>query len=487
MGQASKHIAVRLWISFISGSLIALLVLPLPARSMGPDFMVIPALLFIAISYWATGFVLKRMGLRQLNLLMNEAAVWERAGMAREARNALFQAESTLDSFFFSPFSRKNPAEKLLAQIARFQLTQAYPESSSEIVVGSYLRLFPSDREAAVKWLERVLAGRSITKQSHDIASRIGSAHGDDFDIQGMLARFYVSEDCLDFTALTTFRYLIESRKKMGDDLLLGIVDLFLSHRRADKLALEAYIMGHAKGRGGERLLEGIAACRHVILPTPLTQPLLDMADAVLEGTSPRQQAAMMARFIPENNGGEAAPKVREKRMPRISLRAMAKKGWILSAESTGKLFSLILVAGSRTRSLLSSRSVRKAFKWGALGVFGLCVGWLAVTTVLHLAEGLKPLPQIAEPETIQIGDPFTLQVAAYLKADDARRYVDQLKDNGLDAYLVQATANNRVWFQVRVSHFKTKADARSMGETLKKRKLIDDFYVTNYTRTDMQ
>lgn len=486
IGQASKHIAVRLWLSLISGSLIALLVLPLLARSMGPDFMAIPALLFMATSYWATGFVLKRMGLRQLNLLMNEAAVWERAGMNREAQNALSQAESTLDSFLFSPFSRKKPAKKLLAQIARFQLTQAYPESSSETVVGSYLRLFPSDREAAVKWLERVLSGRSLTKQSHDVASRIGSAHGDDFDIQRMLARFYVYEDCLDFTALTTFRYLIESRKKLEDDLLFGIVDLFLSHQRADKVALEAYIMGHAKGRINERLLEGIAACRHVILPTPLTQPLLDVADTILEGTSPQQLKALAARFMPESNDGRSVPKVREKWTPRISIGAMIKKGWIWSAESMDKLFSLILVAGSRTRSLLSSRSVRKTFKWGTLGVFGLCVGWLAVTTVLHLTEGLEPVPQIAEPETIQISDPFTLQVAAYLKEDDAHRYVDQLKDNGLDAYLVQNTGNNRVWFQVRVSHFKTKADARSMGETLKKRRLIDDFYVTNYNRADM-
>ncbi|MEJ2039474.1 MAG: SPOR domain-containing protein, partial [Desulfosarcinaceae bacterium] len=78
--------------------------------------------------------------------------------------------------------------------------------------------------------------------------------------------------------------------------------------------------------------------------------------------------------------------------------------------------------------------------------------------------------------------DPFTIQVAAYLKMEDARHFVARLKDNGLDAFWNEATSAHRKWFQVKVSHFATKAAAQAYAEQLKAKGLIDDFYVANYT-----
>ncbi len=68
----------------------------------------------------------------------------------------------------------------------------------------------------------------------------------------------------------------------------------------------------------------------------------------------------------------------------------------------------------------------------------------------------------------------------------DARRYVDQLKGQELDAYWTRASGSNKTWYQVRISHFKTKAEARTVGEDLKTRQLIGDYYVANYKRPDV-
>ena len=114
----------------------------------------------------------------------------------------------TLQFLFFPVLSRKVPAKQLLAQLARFQLSQSQSEPSSDALVGTYLRQFPRDREAAVKWLEGVLAGRSITEQSYDIAANIGATHIEDIPIQQMLAQFYIAEGCCDFAALKTFRQI---------------------------------------------------------------------------------------------------------------------------------------------------------------------------------------------------------------------------------------------------------------------------------------
>jgi cell division protein FtsN len=124
--------------------------------------------------------------------------------------------------------------------------------------------------------------------------------------------------------------------------------------------------------------------------------------------------------------------------------------------------------------------------KWSAMGLFMIGVGWLVINTAIHFAVTFKTVEK--EPVTVvaPVTDPFTLQVAAYLNETDARRYVDQLKGQGLDAYWTRASGSNKTWYQVRVSHFKTKAEARTVGEDLKTRQLIGDYYVANYKRPDV-
>ena len=65
------------------------------------------------------------------------------------------------------------------------------------------------DRDAAVKWLESVLAGRESNAQMQDIASRIGAVHSEDMVVQRMLARIYLEERRSDFAALKTYRLLV--------------------------------------------------------------------------------------------------------------------------------------------------------------------------------------------------------------------------------------------------------------------------------------
>ncbi|MBR9979519.1 MAG: SPOR domain-containing protein, partial [Desulfatitalea sp.] len=45
-----------------------------------------------------------------------------------------------------------------------------------------------------------------------------------------------------------------------------------------------------------------------------------------------------------------------------------------------------------------------------------------------------------------------------------------------------KAASGSRTWYQVKVSHFPTRDQARQYGEQLKTKGLIDDFYVANFT-----
>jgi hypothetical protein len=486
MGQAFKHLAVRLWTSLLMGSLAALVVLPPLAGAMGPGWMIMPAFVLIAMAYWLVGIAFAGLGRRRLDRLIGEATVWERAGMAREARQALSRAEATVDSYYFSPLSRKIPASRLLAQLARFQLSQSLPESSSDAVIGAYLRYFPRDREAAIKWLEGVLAGRPVTHQTHDIAAGIGAAHVDDLAVQRMLAQFYLAEGCCDFAALKTYRQLVDGEESLPEGVLGDIIDLFLAQQRADHLALKVYVKGHQGGRSDTRLVEGIAACCDLVHPTLLTLPLLEKAETILDGLGPSARREMASAFLPEIGDRDRLHSRSKQRIMRPSIGPTLRKAWAALGTLIERTAAATALVVRRAQSLLSSRQAKTTIKWAAMGLFGVAVGWLVISTTLQLANDFKPVETIPEPVVVPVTDPFTLQVAAYLKEDDARRYVTELKKQGLDAYWTRASGNNKTWYQVRIAHFKTKAEARSVGEDLKTRHLIGDYYVANYKRPDV-
>ena len=73
---------------------------------------------------------------------------------------------------------------------------------------------------------------------------------------------------------------------------------------------------------------------------------------------------------------------------------------------------------------------------------------------------------------------PFTLQVAAYLKPEHAENYLEELRKQAIDAYVVKAHSNDKTWYQVRIAHFPDKAEALAYGSDLKSKGLIEDFYV---------
>jgi hypothetical protein len=486
MGHLFKHLAVRLWTTMALGSLASLVVLPPVAGSLGPGWMIVPCLGLFAIVFWLSGLIFATLGRRRLARLLKEVSVWDRAGMTREAGQALARAADTVDSFFFSPLNRRIPAARLLAKMAHFQLAQAGPDPSSDAIVGAYLRHFPRDRVAAVKWLDGVLAGRALTAKSHDIAARIGAAHSEDIEIQRMLAQFYLDERRTDFTALQAYRHLLDAGAALPDAMLNDMADLFLTQPRCDGLALGVYLAAVERDGNRQQLLPAIAACCRLIHPSPVTLPLLARADEVLAGIDPVRRKRMALAFLPDidemdNRRRPKGPRVTWSMQISQAMRASAGYGQAAMAGVAG-------LGGRLRRQLaaLTNRRAKSMLKWTAMGLLMAGLAWLAINTALHLKSGVNTVAPAPEPVAAPVTDPFTLQVAAYLKESDAQRFVDQLNGQGLDAYWTRASGANKTWYQVRISHFKTKAEARAFGEQLKKRQQIGDYYVANYKPPDV-
>ncbi len=482
MGLFFKHTAVRLWTALVLGSLATLVALPPLAGSLGPAWMIGPAVGLLVVAYWLVGITFAFVGRRRFDRLLEEARVWERAGMEREARQTLSRAEAIVDSFLFSPFSRRRPAGRLLASQARFRMAQGQAHVSSDAVVAAYLRQAPQDREAAVQWLADISADGDATASTHDIAVRIGRAHPDDPVVQQRLAHFYISQRRCDFAALQTYAQVVDTGLPLPEGLIDDLAEIFLSERRTDRLALKVFLRAHQGGLTGNRLFAGIAACCRDIPAGPVTCDLLQSGRRLLNHMNLSQRAELANDYLPDAADAIQQGKHRFRPTRRLHIAPLLRRGF---SALTG-IGAAAAVRMARLRKFFTSPQGRSRLKWAGITLSLIAVGWMAVSTAIYLAATFKTVEPVTSVETQTITDPFTLQVAAYLKETDARRYVEQLISHGLDAYWTRAVGTNKTWYQVRISHFATKAQAREVGEDLKTRRLIGDYYIANYKRPDV-
>ncbi|NNG01801.1 MAG: SPOR domain-containing protein [Desulfobacteraceae bacterium] len=485
MIHSFRHLSVRLWLTVGLGGIASLWLLPAWQMAFGIQSAVLPAIVIIAISFWLVGVAFNRIGQGVIHRTISEAAVWERAGMAAEAKDAYRKAVAVFESFLFSPLARKRQSRNLMSRLARFYSARAEKEPESDDVVMAYLSVYPMDKVVAESWLESLVHRRKASRIHHELAARIGEYHPNSVKIQYYLSRFFLDSGRVDFPALQAYRFFFSSKVKTVQTMLFDLSSLLLSEGRTDQWALSIYLRT-VKQHGNEPgFLRIIAASAHFLQSTEQTQPLLAAAAEITRDMPPEEIAAAVRQYSPPN----ARTPVRQKESAVLTsvhhlrdLDKLGKRAMGAAGRSFDRFTALSVAMG---RGIGRSKYSLPVLKW-ALGA-GLALGvvFLIVNTVSHVAtsksvtQAPEPVPEMAPP--VPTTDQFTIQVAAYFKQADAQRFVDQLKTHQLDAYWKAAESAQKKWYQVRVSHFATKQAARQYGNKLKSSGVIDDFYVANY------
>jgi len=484
-----RHISLRIWATVLLGGLISLWILPVFHPHTGLDWSLVPALVIMIVVFMAVGWFSNRLGLSAVERLIREATTWERVGAYRGAEEVFSKATAVLDSFLLSPLVKRKESAKLAARLARFYLARADKNHSSETFIIAYLKSHPEDEEVAENWLQQVESHGGLKTDHYELAFRIGNAQPENTIIQHLLARFYLSEGRTDFPALQTYRQVLTSQKHgglrgesdTGVDIVKDLATLFLRDGRADEWALRIYLQAFRLSTERHKLLRGIAACVHWTHETERTTHLLQQARKLLVSLDEMQLKKLRAGFNPPGL---------EPTEQKIS--AQLKVGitlWKVVRQIGNSLFNLIISAvfeltGS-ARDLINlikrSRRSKLILEWTMIIVLAIGVITLMVNTTSHLIRTKRALYEKEKTAEIVVTDPFTLQVAAYLKPQDAERYVKYLKTKKLDAFWIKRRGERKVLYQVRVSHFATKESARAYGKSLKAQGIIDDFYVANY------
>ena len=474
-----RHISIRIWIAVLLGGIVSLLVLPMLQLRFGLENNFWLAAVILLFFFWATGWVLNRWALSNANYLMAEAGSFERDGMYHEAERSFQKAVSIFDSFMVSPPVRRKKAGDLGARLARFYLARSRRDHSSEDFLVTYLKSNPQDGAVAEHWLNQISGGGGLKEEHQELAARIGDAQPQNQFIQSTLARFYLLLERTDFSALQTYRRVWESDQSTAAGFINDLARLFVKEKRADEWALKIYLQALAGNADRSGCLSGLAACVRWTPATERNRHLLQSARNYLKDFDADALEHMRSGFHPPVPI-KPPRKTRKKIEPMAILAGTARALYRYPRAIVRWIFYRIKAAA---KIIQHSRKVRRVLTGILLFGLAIGIGALVINTVSHLTVKEAPIDQAAAPVVEVTPDPFTLQVAAYLKPEYAKQFVQQLKKRGLDAYWSEAVSGEKRWYQVRVSHFATKQAARDYGEKLKADGIIDDFYVANYRR----
>lgn len=498
LAHALKHLAMRLWLTALLGGLGSLALVPLLQALMGLTWVFLPVILFLLLVFMGIGWGMNAWAGLAIERRRTEGAIWERAGMRREATQRYQSLMGVVDSFLLSPGRRRQALASLLPKMTHFYLDKESGGPVAQRLLRAHLYAQPGDAEAAARWLRGQLDLEEAPPWAHDLAQRIGEALPEADEVTLLLVRFYLANGRSDHAAISLYRRFWEQTPEFRNAKAVALAQLLTLENRRDLWALDVYLTAWTQGAPQAKLRPEIQRCLTALAPTDKNSALLERArdlvgrdrlssEEPLPVSTPLDDSEAyisedaFATFRDEGPEEEAAAFVY--RQPRSRRRPGALSAWAASVIQ-GMRRSLADVAprmGRLGRQVF--QQLRKP--WGkalGLGVLALALMVLVTNTVQHLRSSPPPPTPVAPPAAAPaVTDPFTIQVAAYLKAEDAKAYATQLKAKGLDAYSTEAVGAKRNWYQVRIDHFADKAAARKFGEALKAKGLINDFYVANY------
>jgi hypothetical protein len=482
-----RHNAVCLWLTLLVGGMGGLWVLPALQPVVGIDLMPLVAAGGLAAMFLFIAWAVNRAGLRRVGHLMRSADVAEREGLSVEAEAAFREALAALDGFWLAPAARRQVLTRLAGRLARFYLARTRLDPAAEDFVTRYLSARPEDEEVAEQWVRQAEGRGGLREEHQELAARLGSAHPRNAAIQEAQARLFLMLERTDYPALRSYRRVCDAQGRAPDEFCEGLARLLKKDGRSDEWAQRIY--SRARGEGPATDLPAVPRPREADrFPADLSEAV--ESDAGLPAEEEAEPEAAFRMSAAADASDEEGPDDREsllagRRQVRPHLRRLAQAAGSTAKAALERLFRLGRGTGRAARFAFQVRGVRYAL--GVLLVAGVAGGglWLGIDALDRFDRGpsVPTGPETSAPAAAAATDPFTLQVAAYLKQEYAIKLVEELKRKGLDAYWTETSSGGKLWYQVRISHFPDQQSAREYGRNLKWKGLIDDFYVTSYAR----
>jgi hypothetical protein len=480
MTHRLRHLTARLWITLVIGGASTLGAMMLLQPVIGLEAAPAAAAVLMSGSFVAVGWAAARLGLWRVRRLLSAAEAAERDGL-RVAAAALFdRAGAVFDSFLIPPALRRRRLPALHARMARFHLSDPGGHGAREAFIRRYLMRAPGDAEVAEGWVAALERWGGPAEEEVELAACLAAAHPRHERIQKTLARLYLAQEVTDYQALQCYRRVCAGEDPPDPGFCRAVARLVHVSGCSDEWARRLVLRFCGPGPGG-------GGAEPVVTPLPAAAAPSRMweaapADAV---TAEEEDAGAFRMSVfpgePEEEE-ETAPRTR----PRGAAMAAIREGAGRLADGLLRFTADVLRRAFRIAARVGAAPWSRPAGLCGLGAVllagGLWFWWDDIRLLREEAEA--PAAAVSEPAPAPlVMDRFTLQVAAYLKAEHAYKFVDQLKRQGFEAYWTETVSGGKTWYQVRIASFPDRQSARELGSRLKQKGVIEDFYVTLYSR----
>lgn len=469
-----RHATGRLWMTLLVGTGSSLWLMSVLRPVIGVEGTPVAVAGWMLFLFFAVGWAADRLGLRQVRRRLHAADQAARDGLGGEAEALFRQGLALLDSFLISPAARRRSLTALCARLARFYLARPDGRGCSEAFIPRYLAETPGDGEVAEQWVLGMESRDGVSEEHQGLLERLAAAHPSHDRLQLALARVYLMQERTDFPALHCYRRVCAGAGPLPSEVCRGVAALLSKTGHADEWARQLVL--RCSGRPPSDTASDS--------PPGALQPQLRYLDAAIPEPDDADDDGVF-RMTPAVDEAEEEEAEESAALTGVELRMALFWGRVkrLAADSCA-------VAASGLRRAAGRVAAVRAETWGraaaGLGTLVAAAGvWLWVSDTELFRETADPPAAVsaeAGPAPM-VTDRFTLQVAAYLKAEYAYKFVENLKSQGLDAYWTETASGGKTWYQVRIAHFPDRPSAREFGSRLKQRGVIEDFYVSNYSR----
>jgi tetratricopeptide (TPR) repeat protein len=500
-----RHMAIRIWISIFFWMLFVIWMFPLLQKLTGIQWLIIPAILLLAGIFISVGMIMQQLAYVRINRLLKDASVRERAGMVVEAESALNEAVAIFDSFLLSPKARTVYEDKLLIKAAQHRIAHSGKSVALDRWVFAYLDRFPENEDAAQIWLQSVLEADGLPPKYFELIGKLSKRQPDNKSLQQLIGQIFLSEGRTDFEALQVYRRILEADGVFDSKFLNELAHLLAVEGFADEWALRIYLKAYPISFDSPRILQGILSCvenisthernRHLMIQAQnllakkrLRQTDFDETKGTLQMLQPTKELVPMESQAPLTLSESdtaitptqllATKVLSKKRRPdqkaaHIQLRHIGRRTFYAIANQSQELFANVSKLIRRGNSF-------GMFRWVVIGIILSGFMFFIVKMVMVPSENHLPEKSTSALSETKV-NPFTIQVAAFKSQNEAEKYIQKLKRHNLDVYVTEARLSDKKWYQIRISHFADPKKAKTFGETLKSKGIIDDYYVARF------
>lgn len=415
-----RHISVHLWLTSMAAIPFCFVFLSFIKQIFPEANSVLIASAIILAVFVVFEFLLDRIVRKMISYLIREGKLWERSGINKRAEKCYLKAIRLYDSFLLWPFSVNKTAKSLTGTVSRFGLNMPRQHRSFSLASSVYLKMNPEDEDVACLWLKQIHKVKTISNTDQEVLSVLAEKHSENERVSKLIIPIFLSLERKDFTA----------------------VKLYEKAQSASFLDLHHH---------------------------------LQKSEAMMADSNQTLGNEFKYEVMPEKPAALAMALTVIKTGLKKSLKTM---GWI-KASGVRIWHAWTIVVIKMFQYIRVHDNIQFYIKMAVFTGIGVWILIFSVNTVSHLFK-TRTIEHKKGKIEIQVPKPFTIQVASYLKLKHAQRYVNILKEKGVDANIKQVDGRGKTWFVVRVSEFVDKKSAADYGQQLKSKKIIDDFFVNN-------